>query len=118
MRFVYGIAFQGDDFIMVFHPRRGGWEMPGGKVEEGEDDVDAMKREFREEVGHEFRPIGRLELDDGAVFTGEMGAPQMKGEMDWCAFSQLPEQLSFPKVEYAPLIEWARKQLERRPLDG
>lgn len=36
------------------------WEFPGGKVEEGEDDADAVAREFAEEFGAELRPIRLL----------------------------------------------------------
>jgi 8-oxo-dGTP diphosphatase len=32
----------------------GGWELPGGKVEPGEDDRDALVRECREELGVEI----------------------------------------------------------------
>lgn len=115
MRYVYGIAFRGDGFVMVFHPRRAGWEMPGGKVEPGESDVDAMKREFREEVGREFVPVASIpENAEGTVFAGELGGEAGPKEMDWRVFDALPEQLSFPKVEYEPLIDWARKQMTLR----
>jgi len=111
MRYVYCIAFDGDGFVMVFNPRREGWEMPGGKVEEGESDLEAMEREFREEVGHELRPAARMEVPEGSVFAGRMGERCGAGEMEWRAFEDLPDRLSFPKVEYLPLIAWARREL-------
>ena len=111
MRYVYCIAFHGDEFVMVFNPRREGWEMPGGKVEEGESDIEAIKREFREEVGHELEPAATMELAEGTVFAGRIGRRVQVGEMDWCLFRTLPDQLSFPRVEYVPLIDWAKKEL-------
>lgn len=38
----------------------GGWELPGGKVEPGEDPDDALVREVREELGCEVRVTGSL----------------------------------------------------------
>jgi len=111
MRYVYGIAFTGGGFVMVYNPRRGGWEMPGGKVEEGESDLLAMKREFREEVGHEFVPVACRDVEGVAVFAGELGGPSPPGEMEWRSFTELPEKLSFPLVEYLPLIAWAREAM-------
>ena len=42
------------------------WELPGGKVHEGEADGEALVRECREELGVEVRPLRRLG-DDVAV---------------------------------------------------
>ena len=112
MRYVYCIAFEDDDFIMVFNPRRNGWEMPGGKVEEGESDLEAARREFREEVGHEMIGVSsREESPDVTVFAARLGPRVDVGEMTWRRYHDLPQHLSFPVVEYLPLIAWAREEI-------
>jgi 8-oxo-dGTP diphosphatase len=46
----------------------GGWEFPGGKVEDGESDVDALSREINEELGVDVRVRRRLgEATEGDV---------------------------------------------------
>lgn len=39
----------------------GGWELPGGKVDPGERDEDAIVRECREELGVDVRVTGRID---------------------------------------------------------
>ncbi len=50
--------------ILIAQRREGGerggqWEFPGGKVESGESDPEALRREIREELGCEVE-VGRL----------------------------------------------------------
>ena len=120
MRTAYAVAFDGDRFLMVYNRRRGGWEMPGGHVEEGETSEQAAVREFEEEAGYrievlEVRDIGYCDVC-AAIITGRTEGPC---EMESSLFSELPKQLSFDREEYEMTIPWAKSVLERlrrRPL--
>jgi len=113
MSWIYAIAFEGDRYLMVYHPRRKGWEMPGGRVEEGESIEEASVREFREETGQEFVPLASTSYKDGFIFAGRFKVTGGNGEMRWGLFEALPSELSFPEVEYAEQVRWARDQLAR-----
>lgn len=106
--YVYVIAFKRDKFLMVRHARRS-WEMPGGKVEEGETPEMAAAREFFEETGYEAVNLRVLEHEEnGIVYLGEVGAkvssPNVKEIIEVGFFSELPSELSFPLVEYRRMI--------------
>jgi len=108
MRFVYAVAFVNDEFVMVRNEERGGWEMPGGKVNPGETEDEAVAREFIEEVGREFIALSKEEVPGGAVYTGRLGKKIGEGEMEWRLLDSLPSDLAFPDYEYAEVLCWAR----------
>ncbi len=57
IRVVAGALFRDGLFLAALRPagsaEAGLWEFPGGKVEPGESDEEALRREIREELGAE-----------------------------------------------------------------
>ena len=117
MRWVYCVCFVGDRFAMVFNGARGGWEMPGGRIEPGETPEEAAVREVREECGCDFIPLSQMPRRDGAVFYGDLAClpdRSTPGEMAWELFERLPEELAFGKEEYDAVMTWARAEHSKR----
>jgi 8-oxo-dGTP diphosphatase len=112
--YVYVIAFRDDEFLMVRHARRA-WEMPGGKVEPCEQPEAAASREFREETGYEVTGLRIIEHEPGGlVYRGELGReltekPDKREIAAVAMFRCLPDDLSFPLVEYERMLDAARK---------
>ena len=108
-RTAYAIAFEGDDFLMVWHKRRNGWEMPGGHVESGETPEQAAAREFMEEAGYAIRIVACRDIGYCDVCAAVLGRKERDDcEMESRLFSELPDELSFDRAEYENTVPWAR----------
>lgn len=92
----------------------GQWEFPGGKVEPDEDDVEALQREVREELGVEVQVGAELEgpgpdgwpLSDSAVMrvwlavvtAGIPAALQDHDELRWVDLKDSSELIQLPWI--------------------
>jgi 8-oxo-dGTP diphosphatase len=113
MATAYAVAFSDGRFLMVRHPRRGGWEMPGGHVEDGETPEQAAVREFLEESGYSIRIVGRMDYNGVDVFAAVLGERASEEcEMESRLFSELPDELSFGRDEYGITVPWARSVVD------
>lgn len=115
MRTAYAVAFSGDRFLMVWHRRRNGWEMPGGHVEAGETSEQACVREFMEEAGYRIEVLATRDIgycDVCAAVLREKVTDDC--EMESRLFSEIPGQLSFDREEYEMTVPWARSVVGSR----
>ncbi|MGE4213064.1 MAG: NUDIX domain-containing protein [Candidatus Methanomethylophilaceae archaeon] len=111
MTTVYTVAFSDGKFLMVFNKKRGGWEMPGGKVEAGEDIAEAAEREFAEEAGYSVDIVKVRDLGNCHVCAAFLGGKICSPEMEGRLFDSLPEELSFDRQEYEDVVPWAMRML-------
>lgn len=105
---VAALILRNDEFLIgqrtKHQPMPLKWEFPGGKIEEGEQPRDALKRELEEELGivaiigdevarfrHEYRSGNAVELRFYAVleYAGEI-ENRIFREVKWVQRQQLP----------------------------
>ncbi len=102
-------------------PRRGYWDLPGGFLNETEDPVDGLRREFREETGLHIEPVELMRIDiepyaGRHVFSvtwivsgeGEPVAADDVEELRWFPRTALPAEMAFPGQEDV-LRAWASR---------
>ena len=57
------ICFRGDDVLLIKRgkpPRKGEWSIPGGRIEPGESEIEASRRELMEETGIKAKIISKI----------------------------------------------------------
>ena len=112
MNTVYTAAFAGKGFLMVFNPKRNGWEMPGGKIEAGESVIDGAKREYLEESGYAIDVVAMKEMNGCHVCAAALGKRIAEGELVSKMFERLPDDLAFERSEYDGVLDWARSAVK------
>lgn len=109
---VYAVACSEGKFLMVWNPKRDGWEMPGGHIQKGEGIEEAAKREFIEEAGYNIEIVKIRDLGYCHVCAAVLGEKVGDGaEMKVELLSEIPEKLSFDRAEYEDVIPWALKEI-------
>jgi 8-oxo-dGTP diphosphatase len=90
------------------------WEFPGGRVEEGEDDGQALKRELRERLGTDVEVKNRmahrvhhyqgysvdLNLYQATISPGQEPSPLRVAEVRWVPSTEF-EKYPFPAADQA-----------------
>jgi predicted NUDIX family NTP pyrophosphohydrolase len=101
----------------------GAWSIPKGEYEEGEDALDAARREFQEETGivaqGEFLPLDRIKQPSGKVITawaleGDCSPAAIRSStfsLEWPPKSGRKQE--FPEIDRADwfTLEEARKRM-------
>ncbi len=95
-----------DEILLIRHHKRG-WEIPQGRVEEGENLIDALHREVREEAGIEIEkgPLAavwsKVTSPPAVIFTflgcylsGDLAPTGDSAEAQWIAPDKALEEVS------------------------
>ena len=98
-------------WLFVRHRKRGGYELPAGHPDEGEDSVKAAVRELMEEtgaIGFSMEPVTWYSVDTGSgkqfgrlffATVDALGEITDKNEIEGVrVFRRLPRDLSLPEV--------------------
>ncbi|ABD13216.1 ADP-ribose pyrophosphatase [Frankia casuarinae] len=125
-RLVVAVALLDDDRRVLAarrrepHPYAGMWEFPGGKVEPGEHELDALVRECREELDVEIEvgpPLGEVGLSSPGwvlrVWLGRVTRQQPRlvehDELRWLGVAELDDVRWMPAD--GPLVAELRRVL-------
>jgi len=104
------ITNENDEILMIF--RRGKWDLPKGKLDEGESIEECAVREVREETGlDEVTITGFIGITYHDYFEPRINDDVHK-ESHWYAMAAAPGQKLVPQTEEDIAdIEWVRKEI-------
>ena len=86
---VKGIVFENDKVWLRFNERHE-WELPGGKMDEGEQPEETLVREMREELGVMVKPIRPV---DAHLYTIHVSMDESRGVLVLSYLCELVERV-------------------------
>lgn len=103
---IKGLLYRDGKVLVLRSPRRDYWELPGGRIDYGEDAEAAFKREMQEELG--FKKVNLGELVNIWSFISERNGVEYHFIiLDFVAFTAETEiRLSEEHTEY----KWVREK--------
>ena len=99
------------------------WEFPGGKVEKGESDIDALRRELREELTIEMRDgvliyqHNHLYADGPAVSLRFYAVDDFDGDAENLIFERI-SWVAIPELERMDFLQGDRPFVEKLVAEG
>ena len=86
------------------------WELPGGKLNEGEDALEALKREVHEETGLEVRVPEQVKMEDNRTMEGgKYDGVNAKTETWVCLTDEYEVNLDVEEVPEHAGAQWCTK---------
>jgi len=103
---VAGLIYRGGRLLVCQRRADGAfplkWEFPGGKVEGGEADVDALRRELREELAIEAREAGFIVQHDHSYKNGPAVCLRFYNVYE---FDGEPQNLVFQQISWLKIVD-------------
>lgn len=118
--------------VLLVHPggpffarrHEGVWSIPKGEYDEGENALEAARREFREETGwlppeSGYRPLGEIRQRSGKVVTawaveGDFDAETLRSNLTEMGWPECDRAGWFPVAEAVRLVTPGQDELLRR----